>query len=146
MKRFRYRLERVLHYRELVKGEKQRILVEHQNRLRAARDHLLALQEAELANQLEQQGLMSAARLKMAADYGSRLRAEIKAQIEFVSMCEIKVQEALNDYIEASKEAKALVQHKDRKLAEYREQADKAEGRFLDELTVQRMHLQAERE
>ena len=56
-------------------------------------------------------------------------------------MKQVVVEEALNEYIEASKDARALELHKDDKLKEYVEETEREEGKFLDELTIQRMRL-----
>ena len=49
-----------------------------------------------------------------------------------------KVEEAMEVYIEASKEAKTLASLKERRKEEHKEAAAKEEREFLDELAVQR--------
>lgn len=141
MKQFRYRLERVLQYRNIVKAERQRELQLRMGELHAAEQRLSDLQTELVEREAIDQGEHTGSMIAMAGNYEQRLRREIGETHEVILMKQVVVEEALNEYIEASKDARALELHKDDKLKEYVEETEREEGKFLDELTIQRMRL-----
>lgn len=136
MKRFKFRLERILHYRNIVRDEKRRVLALAVERLRVEREQLVRLEQEFAANTIE--GLvLREQELAMRAMYAARLREEIARQRERIATAEEEVLKARAEYIEASKEAKALTTLRERKLTEYKEEIEKEDGKFLDELMIQ---------
>jgi flagellar export protein FliJ len=138
MKRFRYRLERVLQFRKLVKDEKVRELLTRNRKLYEDSERLRELQTAELLNRIEADARLTAEELKLLGDYGHRLRRQIAGQREVVRDSEQAVEEATQEYIEAAKDEKTLGIHKERKLSEYGQYVQQEEEKFVDELNIQR--------
>lgn len=138
MKKFKYRLERVLHYRETVKTEKRRELYQQNVLLKEAEEHLDWLEQAALRNDLSGQGELAANLLFLAGLFGARLEREIKDQKLAVEEANQAVEAARQVYIEAAKEAEALVILKQRRLSEYLDYVGKEENKQLDELAVQK--------
>ena len=138
MKRFRYRLERVLEYRKLVKDEKMRELLFRNQRLNEDNERLRELQIAELLNRIEADAVLTAAEVQLFANYGIRLKAAITGQKEVVRKSEEAVAQATDEYVEAAKDEKSLVTHKERKQEAYKEYVQQEEDKFVDELNIQR--------
>ncbi len=146
MKRFQFRLERVLQYRKLVKDEKTRLLMESRNRLFENSERLKELETAALLNRLEENVRISAEQVQLLAMYGARLKEQIADQEKRVQELQQEVAERRNDYVEAAKDEESLVTLKQRKQEEYKEYLEKEEGKFLDELSVQRQGFLKRRE
>lgn len=138
MKKFKFRLERVLQFRTVVKDEKLRDLTLKNAKLREEQDRLSALEDAIRRNQNEGDGVMLVESLYMRGLYASRLKDEIVNQRLAIIKCEDEVTEAMAAYIEASKELKALTTLKDRKRAEYLDYLAHEDAKFLDELATQK--------
>ena len=132
MKRFRYRLERVLKFRELMKEEKKRLLG-------LARQELAALEQELLVDRIGVRPVLTIDELQLFQSYSAWLRSEIEMQQVVIERCKEKVAQALAEYIEATKEAESLIRHKEKKHAEYSEYLEKEQQKFLDELTTQRI-------
>lgn len=137
MKRFRFRLQRVLDYRKIVKGEKQRTLLLKNHELRLLQEELVELENARLANEISG-GLISAELVLAAGLYAARLKQRIIDQRLAIIRAQDEVEKALAEYMQAAKDEKALISLKDKKYSEYRESVLAEEGRFLDELSTQR--------
>jgi len=138
MKRFRFRLQRILDIREQIRDELRQELV----RKNLARDHelrvLAELEEESLRVMIQEGGTYSASELVMFGDYRLRLKVRIEEQQGRVAVAVQEADEAKARYVEASKEAKALEMLRQKRKAEHDEQALKEEGAQLDELAVQR--------
>lgn len=138
MKRFRYRLERVLQYRQVVKKEKHRDLIKEQMRLQEHLNTLGGL-ETELQNVGVADGAVLLARdVKAIGEYAGRLRANIAETHGAIDEARKRVERAADIYREAAKEAEALEKLKARKSAEFQAYVLKEEEKFLDELAVMR--------
>lgn len=138
MKRFSFRLQRILDIREQIRDELRQELV----RKNQARDHeirvLAELEEESLRTMIREGGTYSAPELMMFGDYRLRLKMRITEQQGRVAVVVQEAEEAKARYIEASKEAKALEMLRQKRKAEHSEQALKEEGAQLDEVAVQR--------
>jgi len=144
MKRFSFRLQRVLELRERIRDERRQELV-LKNMERDNAQHHLAYLEQEYTNAgLHDGGTYSAAELVLRGDYSSRLKQEIAAQLVRVEEVTRAAEEARERYVEASKEAQAIEKLKDRRKQEYQEAVLKEEGGQLDELAVQRAGRRAQ--
>lgn len=141
MKKFKFKLERVFQYREIVKQEKKRELTIAQNKLNTEKEILSELEKQALINHIEQDKPMLAAQVYLIGAYARRLKEEILKQGIKIVEAELEVEKALKNYIEAAKDHKALEVLKQKRLQDYREYIDKEEGKFLDELSVQRIGL-----
>ena len=139
MKKFRYRLERVLEYRKIIKAERLRDLTMRNQEMHEARTHLEHL-ETELVRELAaQKPVMTIEELTLAGNYRDRVRALIERQHGLIEELRKKVEEALAAYIQAAKDAESLEKHKAKKHEEYLAYLDKETQKFLDELAVQRV-------
>lgn len=138
MKRFSFRLQRVLDLREQIRDELRQELV-RRNQERDHQVHVLEDLEAEyLRIMIQEGGTYSASDLVMFGDYRVRLKSGIEEQRERVIAAQKIAAEALERYVEASKEAKALEMLRQRREAEYTQGILKEEGAQLDEVAVQR--------
>lgn len=138
MRRFRFRLQRILDVRIQIRDQARQELV----RYNAERDHqssILAYLENEYAQlRVEEGGTYSASELMIRGAYAERLTIEIERQRVVVAKAIEEAERALDRYIEASRDAKALETLREKKLQEYQEQSLKEEGAMLDELAIQR--------
>jgi flagellar FliJ protein len=138
MKRFRFRLQRILQLREQIRDEARQELVLKN----AERDHQISVlthleQEFERIG-LSEGGTYSANDLVAIGDYGERLTNAIDKQKVVVAEAVRAAQVAQERYIEASKEARAMEMLRDKKLEEFKEQVQREEGALLDEIAIQR--------
>jgi flagellar FliJ protein len=137
MKRFKFRLQRILELREQIRDEARQELV----RRNAERDHEISvltwLDEEFERNSLVEGGTYSANEVVARGDYGERLSFAIDHQKLVVAKAVEQAEAAHDRYIEVSKEAKAMEMLKDKKLIEFKEQTLKEEGILLDELAIQ---------
>ena len=138
MKKFKFRLQRVLDYKQIVKGEKKRVLLEKNRNVELARTRLEHLENEELLNRFEQNQILDAARVLMRGDYAQRLKREIEWQRVAILKAQEEAELALAEYIEAAKDEKALITLKDKRLFEYKAEAEAEERKFLDEFTIRR--------
>jgi flagellar FliJ protein len=138
MKRFKFRLQRVLDVRVQIRDEARQELV----RCNAERDHqiyiLAQLQDEFLQLGLVEGGTYSASDLTRLGAYAERLTVAINQQKVVVAQAIQAAEDAQERYIEASKEAKTMEMLKDKKLQEFNAEQLKEEGALLDELAVQR--------
>lgn len=139
MKKFRYRLERVLQFREIMKAEKKRVLGLARQELASAEERLAALERELLIDRIGERTILTVDELRLFQAYAERIRTEIDKQKLYVQECQERVTRALADYIEATKEAESLIRHKTKKRGEYEEHLEKEQQKFLDELTTQRI-------
>lgn len=137
MKRFRFRLQRVLDLRVQIRDEARQELV----RCNAERDHqvyvLAQLQDEFLQLGLVEGGMYSASDLTRLAAYAERLTAAIDRQKLSVAEAIKAAEAALERYVELSKAAKTLEMLKDKRLQEFQAQELREEGAVLDELALQ---------
>jgi flagellar FliJ protein len=138
MKRFKFRLQRVLDVRAQIRDEARQELVRRNNE----RDHELSvlryLEQEYLNNALVDGGTYSASDLLAKGVYSERLEVAIEHQQVVVQQAIAKAEEALDVYIEASKEAKAIEMLREKKLEEFKEEVLKEEAAVLDEIALQK--------
>ncbi len=142
MKKFKFRLEKVLQHRSSLKEEAKRALTlrtqEHQNLV--SQEQSL---EVEYRRQALQEGVVVEAKmLSISAGYCLRLKELIEKTRKDIIEAKKRLDEAMEQYVAASKEERTLTTLKDKKLAEYLEKVAKEEQEFLDELTTQRAKKQ----
>ena len=137
MKRFRFRLQKVLEYRERVRDEKKEVLQRRNYERDAAIEKLNALRQEQL-NAAITNNMETASQLMLLAEYRIRLSHEIELQIKKVEEATAIAEEARLDYVESERDAKALDTLKTKRQSEYDEAAQKQELEMMDELTVQR--------
>lgn len=138
MKKFRFRLERVLEYRKLLVGERLRELLKRTAILRQFEQQLAALQQELLKTRVTEGTILSAVELELVGAWEARLREAIAYHQIEIERAKEAVEEALKGYIEATKDEKALVMLKDKKRGEYMEYIQAEQQKFLDEISIQK--------
>ena len=136
MKKFKFRLEKVLEYRETIKDEKQRDLIIRNTELSEAQDKLKEFENSYFANTI-QGGSMAMSEYELQTRYSQRLVKMIAAQKEAIIEVEKLVEEAREAYLQASLDAESLVTLRENKQVEFDEKVRKAEEAMLEELAVQ---------
>ena len=139
MRRFSFRLQRVLDIREQIRDELRQELVRKNHERDDELQVLARLEQESLQIKIEEGGTYSASELVMFGAYSVRLKQQMEQQQQRVAAAIKQVEEAKERYIEASKEAKALEMLRQKRREEYTEQQLKEEGRQLDELAIQRV-------
>lgn len=139
MRRFSFRLQRVLDIREQFRDELRQELVRKNHERDEELQVLARLEQESLQIKIEEGGTYSASELVMFGAYSVRLKQLMEQQQQRVAAAIKQVEEAKERYIEASKEAKALEMLRQKRREEYTEQQLKEEGRQLDELAIQRI-------
>lgn len=146
MKKFRFRLERVLQYREIVKGERRRELLEANYQLQVAKDRLVELETAQRTLGFGEGAVVSVEQVQLQGFYGARLEVQIGHQREVIATAENAVIEARGRYVEAVKDSKSLELLKEKRKAEYAGYVLKEDEKFLDEFTIQKGSLERQKE
>ncbi len=144
MKRFNFRLQRVLEIRERFRDELRQELVQRNFELDRERGVLEDLDQEFLRSKVKEGGTYSAGELVLVGDYSTRLHEQIEQQRVRVAEAQRAAEEARERYIEASKEAQALEKLREKRRQEYVEQTRKDEGAQLDEFAVQRAGRKAQ--
>ena len=139
MRRFSFRLQRVLDIREQFRDELRQELVRKNHERDDELQVLARLEQESLQIKIEEGGTYSASELVMFGDYSVRLKQLMEQQQQRVAAAIKQVEEVKERYIEASKEAKALEMLRQKRREEYTEQQLKEDGRQLDELAIQRI-------
>lgn len=138
MKRFRFRLQRVLDLRVQIRDEARQELV-RRNAERDQQIRILAdLQSEFLQSGLVEGGTYSASEVARRAAYAERLTIAINQQHVVVAEAIKAADVAQERYIEVSKEAKTLEMLREKKIEEFKAEQLKEEGALLDELSAQR--------
>lgn len=137
MKKFKFRLQRVLEHKDTLREEARREVTLRNRAVAEARQKLETLRVTYDSNVLED-GSMPASMVMMSALFASRLRNEIAEQIVAIERAEQVAEAARAAYIEAAKEARTLHMLRDKRLEQYNQYIQKEEAKFLDELTVQK--------
>jgi flagellar FliJ protein len=138
MKRFRFRLQRVLDIREQIRDELRQELALRNQELAQHVRLLNELEEEFLRTGLREGGIVTAGELVMTGAYSARVKQLIVDQAVRVEQAKVAVAEAQERYIQANKDAKAIEMLKDKKREQYNEEVLKEEGNQLDELAIQR--------
>jgi flagellar FliJ protein len=159
MKRFKFRLQKVLDYRARICEEKRQELGRKNFERDQAIEHLENLRNSLRGLRYVEGGTESASmpgvasgpvvsvhQFIMVGNYATRLEKEIEQQMVVVEEASEAAEKARLIYVEASKDVKALDTLKEKKLSDYNEERLKSEEQFLDEMTVQRFKRGASRQ
>lgn len=138
MKRFRFRLQRILDIRERIRDEARQELGRRNAELQHEQSVLRGL-EAELeALEKRRDGIVTAEEFLMTGAYAVRVQGLIQQQYVKIEDARKRVVEAQERYIQANKDARALEMLKEKKQEAYNEEALKEEVNRLDEVATQR--------
>lgn len=138
MKRFRFRLQRVLDIRDQIRDEARQELGRRNAELTHQQSVLNGLEDELRRLQPGRDGTLTAGELLLTGAYALRVQQLIEQQLVRVEEARREVVIAQERYIQANKEAKALEMLRDRKRAEYDQEVLKEEINQLDEVAVQR--------
>lgn len=145
MKRFKFRLQRILDIREQIRdearqelGRRNAVLAHEQSVLRGLEAELLRLNAGE-------NGIVTASELLLTGAYAQRIQKLIEQQALKVEEARKAVVEAQERYIQANKDAKALEMLKEKRKAEYDHEVLKEEINQLDEIATQRANSRGTR-
>ncbi|MGA1191801.1 MAG: flagellar export protein FliJ [Bdellovibrionota bacterium] len=132
-KKFKFRLQRVLEYRKVVKDERQKELIERNHEVRRLQEKqeqiMQSLDEARVSA-----SAMTGHLVRLLGEYTARLRSELHANKELLVEALQEQREALVRYQEAAREEEVLKRLKEKKLAIHAEKYLKEEADFLDEI------------
>lgn len=141
MKKFRFRLERVLDFRNSEKKEKERELAERNYELQTSEERLDQIVEAQDREKIEPGSVMTMAELALAGRYQTYLRLLLEKQRDLVKEAAVAVEEAKDAYLKKAVETETLETLKSRKKEEFNLEKKKAAKKELDEMVVQRHRL-----
>jgi flagellar FliJ protein len=145
MKRFKFRLQRILDIREQIRDEARQELG-RRNAVLAHEQSVLWGLEAELLRlNAGENGIVTASELLLTGAYAQRIQKLIEQQALKVEEARKAVVEAQERYIQANKDAKALEMLKDKRRAEYDHEVLKEEINQLDEVATQRANSRGTR-
>lgn len=140
-KKFKFRLQRVLEYRKVVKDERQKELIEKNHevsRLEEKQEQIVqSLNEAQVSS-----SVMTGYLVRLLGDYTARLRSELDATKELLVEAMREQREAVVRYQEAAREEEVLKRLKEKKLATHTEKYLKEEADFLDEIGTLKGNVQ----
>lgn len=138
VKKFQFRLERVLQHKRLLKNERMKELMEKNASLQEQTEKKLELEAALLLHGIEERVQISAEQLYLLQEFGNRMRDEIRQTKEAIQEAEKAIEEAMERYKEANREEKVFQTLKDKKREEHTDILQKHEAAELDEFGVQR--------
>lgn len=140
MKKFVFKLERILRYREIVKDEKKRELI-LKNQILAKEEERLSTLSSLMENNSLGEGTININFLILVGQYAVYLEEEIEKQKEIIKTAQKDVEFAKNEYLLASQEAEALKLLREKKESEYKKNLLKEEEKENDDTAIQRFKL-----
>jgi flagellar FliJ protein len=138
MKKFKFRLQSVLEYRQRICDDLKGELLKANQALALVEQDLLRMQTLLSENLLDIQGVVPVSQVLLNAQISQALGLKIDQAKALIEIRQQEVQSALDAYQEASKDLKAVNVLKERKLQEYNKQLAEYESATLDELAIQR--------
>jgi flagellar FliJ protein len=145
MKRFKFRLQRILDIREQIRDEARQELGRRNAALTQEESVLKGLEAELLRLNAGENGIVTASELLLTGAYAQRIQKLIEQQALKVEEARKAVVEAQERYIQANKDAKALEMLKDKRRAEYDHEVLKEEINQLDEVATQRANSRGTR-
>ena len=138
MKKFKFRLQRVLEYRHTLTKDKERELAMRNGELHEAEGGLEMILDAQDRDGGVAAGVMSMAELALRGEYYEALQSSLIRQREVVEQAVKAVDAAREAYRVKAIEEETLETLKEKKVNEHHELARKDERKQLDSLVVQR--------
>jgi len=139
MKRFKFRLQRVLDFKTTEKRETERELAQRNHELHSAEIRLEAIRKAQDLARLEAE--TTAAELILHGSYQARLREALVEQRLMVLDAARAVEEARDAYTAKAIETETLENVKDRRQTEHKEELEREKRKVVDQIVVQRHRL-----
>jgi len=145
MKRFKFRLQRILDIREQIRDEARQELGRRNAVLAHERSVLRGLEAELLRLNAGENGIVTASELLLTGAYAQRIQKLIEQQALKVEEARKAVVEVQERYIQANKDAKALEMLREKRRAEYDHEVLKEEINQLDEVATQRANSRGTR-
>ena len=145
MKKFQFRLQRVLEYRHTLTKDKERELAIRNGELHEAEGGLQMILDAQDGDGGVAAGVISMAELALRGEYYEALQQSLIRQRDTVQEAIKAVDAAREAYREKAVEEETLETLKERKQDEHQELHRKEERKQLDNLVVQRHRFTKER-
>ena len=144
MKKFKFRLQRVLEYRHTLTKDKERELALKNRELRDAEDGVTFLIEAQDKAELAEEGVMTMAELALRGEYLEALQQSLVQQRLMVLQAVDAVDAAREAYREKAIEEETLETLKEKQQEEHKETSRKEERKGLNDMVVQRHRFKSE--
>lgn len=141
MKRFKFRLQKVLDYRHTEKRDRERELAQRNHELHTAEERLEEIIRASEKAVLPTEGIMTMGEVLLHGSYHQRLRESLEEQRLLIIEAARAVDCAREAYIEKASETGALENVKANRLEEFKQERLRQERKAIDELVVQRHRL-----
>lgn len=138
MKKFKFRLQRVLEFRHTLTKEKERELMKCNQELQSAEQRVEEILAAQDTADGGDARVTSMAELIAEGDYYRALQNALVCERLHVLEAAEAVERAREAYVEKAIEEESLVKLKERKLEQHREEVRKFEKKELDALVTQR--------
>ena len=138
MKRFRFRLQRILDIREQIRDEARQELGRRNAELSHEESILRGLEQELAQLQTQGGGIVTAGEFQLMGAYAVRVQKLMEQQYVRIEEARKRVIEAQEKYIQANKDARALELLKERKREEYNHEIQREEINQLDEVATQR--------
>ncbi len=143
MKKFKFRLQRVLDYRNLLKKEKERVLARRAAELHDAQERLTQILTAQDEALWPDRMELTMAELALTGDYKRYLQDLLVRQRLIVLQAAEAVEAARQAYVEQAIETKTLENVKERRFRDFKEDERRGERRELDRFTVTRYRFKS---
>jgi flagellar protein FliJ len=144
MKKYKFRLQRILEVRKHIEEEKKGVLATEQTELQRRHDLKNTLEDAQkkiLLEQAEQQkGLLDIEAIGRYHSFNNMLKTAIKQAGTSIENQVQNVKGATLILVEASRDKKVLENLNEKDRFKYLKELDKAEGQELDEMGLQQFH------
>jgi flagellar FliJ protein len=141
MKRFRFRLERILHFKEQVEKQRKLILSDRNEDLRRENNHLstLTTKREEYSKKYGRlfKGRIDIDNLKIALRFLNKIKGDVRLQTRKVNNAQKKVENAKVDLRDSMRDRKKFANLQDRKRKEYDFEANREDRKELDEFASQ---------
>lgn len=138
MKKFKFRLDRILKYNTSLKKEKERQLMQERAKLNEAESTRQMIEEEQA--RMDQCGVetTSMAELMLRGEYLDALQTLLETQRALVEKANEAVEVARQAYIAQSREEKSLLMMKDKKKADYNEEKIRHDRVTMDSINTMR--------
>lgn len=138
MKKFKFRLQKVLDFKEIEKRERAQQLAEENSRLLTLEQRMEAILEEQEVLASVADAVMTIEELSLAGDYRQRLQDELEQQRQNILQAAKAVDAAREAYVEKSMETESLETVKRRRKQEHTEEEKRHAKKQIDEIVVQR--------
>jgi len=136
MAKFKFRLEKVKQYRELIKKQAERELLDKRMVADQAEETMHLLTEEKNRNKVDNDDILTAGDLQVLASYEEFLLQLMKNQKQVVENTAIAMEQAREVFIDKAKDERALSLLKDRKYEEYREEQTRKQKKEFSEIAI----------